>query len=192
MPPSSILIVADDPLVQAGLSQRLRPDDEGPSLTVAGPADVIDTDADVCVWDFAGAPELAADVLPPVLALVAHDEAGAEALAWGARGVLERTDTRLLSAVYAVADGHNVIGQSLSGLLPTPAEPRGAPVRLTPREEEVLGLLSDGLSNRAIAEALSVSVHTARFHVQSLLDKLGAETRTEAVALAFRAGLVEL
>lgn len=63
---------------------------------------------------------------------------------------------------------------------------------LTPREAEVLGLLAEGLSNKLIADRLKVSDHTAKFHVNSILNKLGAETRTEAVVLAARRGLLML
>ncbi len=56
----------------------------------------------------------------------------------------------------------------------------------------MLELLAEGLSNKEIASQLGVSPHTAKFHVTALLDKFGAETRTEAVVLAARAGLLAL
>jgi DNA-binding CsgD family transcriptional regulator len=61
---------------------------------------------------------------------------------------------------------------------------------LTGREREVLALLAEGASNKAIARALGVSIHTAKFHVASLTEKLGAKGRVEAVAIAIRSGLV--
>lgn len=61
---------------------------------------------------------------------------------------------------------------------------------LTGREREVLALLAEGASNKAIARALGVSIHTAKFHVASLTEKLGAKGRLEAVAIAIRSGLV--
>ena len=64
------------------------------------------------------------------------------------------------------------------------------PVALSPREREVLALLSEGASNKEIARTLAVSVHTAKFHVASLTEKLGARSRVEAIAIAIRAGLV--
>ena len=70
------------------------------------------------------------------------------------------------------------------------AESDEATAALTPREREVLALLAEGASNKAIARALSVSVHTAKFHVASLTEKLGASGRLEAVAIAIRSGLV--
>lgn len=61
---------------------------------------------------------------------------------------------------------------------------------LSPREREVLALLAEGASNKIIARALGITVHTAKFHVASLTEKLGAHNRLEAVAIAIRAGLV--
>ncbi len=61
---------------------------------------------------------------------------------------------------------------------------------LTPREREVLELVAEGMSNRAIAERLGNSEHTVKFHVSSLLGKLGAATRAELVAIAIRRGLI--
>ena len=57
-------------------------------------------------------------------------------------------------------------------------------VLLTPREIEVLGAIGDGLTNKAIARRLDISLHTVKFHIESLFRKLGARTRTEAVAKA--------
>ncbi len=77
--------------------------------------------------------------------------------------------------------------------------PRAATVRpaeadtpLTPRELEVLALLAEGASNKAIARRLGISVHTAKFHVGSLIDKLDAVGRTDAVAHAARIGVIHL
>ena len=63
---------------------------------------------------------------------------------------------------------------------------------LTPRETQVLELVADGLSNKAIAAALGVSDETVKFHLGSILGKLGASNRTDAVRLAVRRGLVSL
>ncbi len=61
---------------------------------------------------------------------------------------------------------------------------------LTPREVDVLALLAEGASNKAIARKLGISVHTVKFHIASLLDKLDADGRTEAVAQAARIGAI--
>jgi DNA-binding NarL/FixJ family response regulator len=60
----------------------------------------------------------------------------------------------------------------------------GGHALLTPRELEVLAALTEGLTNKAIARRLNISLHTVKFHVESLFRKLGARTRTEAVAKA--------
>jgi DNA-binding CsgD family transcriptional regulator len=65
-------------------------------------------------------------------------------------------------------------------------------IPLTPRELEVLTLLAEGLSNKAIARRLGISVHTAKFHVGALMDKLDAVGRTDAVAHAVRRGVIYL
>ena len=70
------------------------------------------------------------------------------------------------------------------------AEP--ADIDLTPRERDVLLLMAEGASNKAIARQLGISVHTAKFHVGSLLDKLDATGRTDAVAHAARRGVIHL
>ena len=78
-------------------------------------------------------------------------------------------------------------------VLPAPAtSPTDGEVPLTPRELEVLALLAEGASNKTIARRLGISVHTAKFHVGSLLDKLDAIGRTDAVAHAARLGVINL
>ncbi len=69
--------------------------------------------------------------------------------------------------------------------------PQASDVALTPREFDVLALIAEGASNKAIARRLGISVHTVKFHIASLLDKLDAEGRTEAVALAARMGAIK-
>jgi DNA-binding CsgD family transcriptional regulator len=65
-------------------------------------------------------------------------------------------------------------------------------LNLTPRERDVLVLLAEGASNKAIARQLGISVHTAKFHVASLLEKFDATGRTDAVAHAARLGVIHL
>jgi DNA-binding CsgD family transcriptional regulator len=67
-----------------------------------------------------------------------------------------------------------------------------ADIELTPRELDVLTLLAEGASNKTIARQLGISVHTAKFHVGSILDKLDATGRTDAVAHAARRGVINL
>ena len=70
--------------------------------------------------------------------------------------------------------------------------PADGDVLLTPRELEVLTLLAEGMSNKAIARRLGISVHTAKFHVGALIDKFDAVGRTDAVAHAARRGVIQL
>lgn len=65
-------------------------------------------------------------------------------------------------------------------------------IELTPRERDVLALMAEGASNKSIARHLGISVHTAKFHVGSLLEKLDATGRTDAVAHAARRGVIHL
>ncbi len=99
----------------------------------------------------------------------------------------------LFGAIRAIDGGATLIEASVTArLLDHMRRPDEATVELTPREAEVLDLLAVGLSNREIAEHLYISERTVKFHVSSLLDKLDAANRTEAVARAARRGLVEL
>jgi DNA-binding CsgD family transcriptional regulator len=73
-----------------------------------------------------------------------------------------------------------------------PARIEPVDIELTPRELDVLALMAEGASNKAIARQLGISVHTAKFHVGSILDKLDATGRTDAVAHAARRGVINL
>ncbi|MBK7860630.1 MAG: response regulator transcription factor [Archangiaceae bacterium] len=141
----------------------------------------------------------------PVLALTATDD-GLPAIAAGASGSLHRdTPAELvLAAISALHQGLAVFDRSfVTRLVPTapaeahphPAAAEAAPEareELTPREQEVLALLAEGLSNKEIASRLDISDHTAKFHVNSILQKMGAQKRVEAVVRAARLGIIDL
>lgn len=96
--------------------------------------------------------------------------------------VIESLDPSLiLSAAAVIASGYKL----------TP-DRHGEAIRLSSREKEVASLLVDGASNKVIARELDISVHTAKFHVTAVLDKLGARNRADAVAIALREGVVTL
>jgi len=103
-----------------------------------------------------------------------------------------------LAAALADVPGLQLVGPGAAAdatiVLPAVAAPLtdGGDVPLTPRELEVLSLLAEGASNKTIARRLGISVHTAKFHVGSLLDKLDALGRTDAVAHAARRGVIHL
>lgn len=159
--------------------------------------------ADVVVVDgpagLARIAELKSDV--PVLALVAQDET-ITAIAAGASGALHRDSppSAISAALLALTEGLAVFDRSfVSSLVPKDRPPEQisevavAPAEtLTDREREVLGLLAEGLSNKEIAQTLEISEHTAKFHVNSILQKLSAQKRVEAVVRAARLGLIEL
>ena len=131
----------------------------------------------------------------PTLALVPDADAASEALAAGARATLPRDAprARLVAALRAAIEGLLVADASFAERLLRSRRVAEAPVEaLTPRELEVMQLLSDGLSNKLIADRLGVSEHTAKFHVNSIMGKLGAQTRTDAVVRGARLGLVVL
>ena len=102
-----------------------------------------------------------------------------------------------LATLLAGVPGLRLVGAGESAdaavvLLPVASPPADGDIALTPRELEVLALLAEGASNKAIALRLGISVHTAKFHVGSLLDKLDAVGRTDAVAHAARLGVILL
>jgi DNA-binding NarL/FixJ family response regulator len=126
------------------------------------------------------------------------------------------TDERIVGAIQAGAKGYllkgapraeifnavRVIGQGGSLLQPviasklihhiTSQHDLPSLENLTEREKEVLGLMAQGKTNREIAELLVITERTVKFHVSSILDKLGADNRTEAVTIAVQRGLVNL
>lgn len=191
----STVVVARDPLVRSGLCAVLAAY-PGLVLKEALGSNEPGLVADVVVWD---APEALPLALVPTLVLVnAPDEARA-ALRAGALGALSRSAPAeaIAPAAVAVASGHRVLDAAFASALfdlaaPAPVAPAPSPPLLSRREEQVLGLMAEGLSNRDIAERLGISRHTAKFHVNAVLDKLGATTRTEAVVLAARGGLLTL
>jgi DNA-binding NarL/FixJ family response regulator len=115
------------------------------------------------------------------------------------RAVLPRdaTAAEIRAAVEAVATGlialHPDALDAAGRGAPLPVTGRAEPDQpLTDRELEVLTMMADGLGNKIIAARLGISSHTAKFHVASIMAKLGAGSRTEAVAIGMRRGLVAI
>jgi DNA-binding CsgD family transcriptional regulator len=96
---------------------------------------------------------------------------------------LDADPALVLSAAHLVAAGYSVRREAST-------REGSVRVRLSPREVEVIDLLATGASNKHIARQLDISVHTAKFHVAAVLDKLGARNRADAVAIALREGFV--
>jgi two-component system, NarL family, response regulator YdfI len=131
----------------------------------------------------------------PLVVLVRDEQRVAlQALRLGARGILgvEADADRLAAAVVSVFYGMLVLPAGIMPLAEAHATWTAPPEPLTPRELEILGLLAGGDSNKTIAARLDISVHTVKFHISSILAKLGVTSRTEAVALGLRLGVVLL
>ncbi len=206
--PLRLVLVAEDPLARGALSRALS--EQGGELLVASSGTQAELEStggeapDVVLWDTGlRLPEAdvrveAPDLGAPVLALVADEAAGEVALTAGVRGLLFRDvgPAPLVAGLVAVARGLTVFDPGLAEVRAasraTTASGAPGPDSLTPREREVLALLAEGLSNKAIADRLSISEHTAKFHVNAVLAKLGVQRRTEAVVRAARMGLVTL
>jgi DNA-binding NarL/FixJ family response regulator len=126
----------------------------------------------------------------PRLVLAGAPPAMAAALRAGARGVLPPEASSADFAAALAAIGRGLVVAPAAAVNPPRAASGG--VNLTPREREVLELLALGASNKVIARRLGLSFHTAKAHVATVLEKLGAGSRADAVARGARAGLVQL
>jgi DNA-binding NarL/FixJ family response regulator len=128
---------------------------------------------------------------------IVHDLSYADVVV-GARRTSSQdvTADQILAAVHAAAAGLQVMSVE-EGAVFLPRSQMHVPVEeivepLTPREMDVLEMLAEGLSNKMIAHRLSISDHTAKFHVNSILAKLNAGTRTGAVTRGIRLGLIKI
>lgn len=136
--------------------------------------------------------------VPPIVLLVDDPAAAwtAAARRAGVRAVLghDAGAEQISAAIGAATAG--LITLHPDALRARAASPRAANVEadhaLTSRQREILEMMAAGLSNRVIAARLGISVYTVKFHVAAILDKLGAGTRTEAVTLGVRNGLISL
>jgi DNA-binding NarL/FixJ family response regulator len=204
----SVLIASDDPLARTALFGALSSEPGILVIGQTGAGDELDAwlrrsgDA-VTLLDVGIASEPALERISGlegrgalVIALVADDTRARQALFAGARGALvrEANGPRLAAALRAVASGLVVVDEAFAdaGFRARPAATAAPLEPLTPRESEVLQLLAQGLSNKAIADRLRISEHTAKFHVTAILGKLGVFSRTEAIVQAARLGLVIL
>jgi DNA-binding NarL/FixJ family response regulator len=202
-----VLIVAEDPLARAGLATLLA-DQLGCEIVgqEAGTEALARTEtdiADVVVmdmgWDPSRTLETEDDLRElgrPVVALVPDASSASEVWASGVAGLLLRDEdgAGLMAAISAVFNGMIVVDPELAGaIMPAASHATSPPAQpLTPRELGVLQLLAEGLPNKAIAHRLDISEHTVKFHVNSILSKLDAQSRTEAVVHATRQGLILL
>ncbi len=202
-----VIVVGDDPLARAGLANLLTEVDV--VATIATDDSVLEAfqtyAPDAVLWDLGWDLDNSkwrdrlsdlAELGASVVTLLPEPSHTTEALSAGARGLLSREadPASILAALNAVNNGLVAVDPALGGvLLPTNDETAAFQLEeLTKREHEVLELLAEGLSNRSIAYRLEISEHTVKFHVNSILRKLGAQSRTEAVVRATRSGLILL
>ncbi|HCG01677.1 MAG TPA: DNA-binding response regulator [Chloroflexi bacterium] len=208
---SRVLIVAQASVVRAGLEAILG---DAPGLQVVGTsatssdlADQVESLQPDVILAAPGGPlseTLSASKEGlPALVLLTDDSDGAaalDALRYGARAVLPRDaqPEEIVAAVQAAASGLTVLTVETSApLLPYlsgigRADSVNQGEALTPREVEVLSMLAEGAGNKIIARRMGISEHTVKFHVGSIMGKLNAASRTEAVTVGIRRGLILL
>ena len=208
-----VLIVAGDLLARAGLAANLA---NQPGLTVVGQ---IGLDPDLAKsieayrpgalvwdlgWDMNASLELIAGLHledqpenrsenPPVLVLLPDASRASDAWVAGARGLLLRYagPDRIYSGLLSLRQGLVVMDPGLAASAPVLRSPPTDPGPiLISRVTQALKLLAEGLSNKTMADRLGISENTVKFHVNSIMGKLGARSRTEALSLAIRAGLI--
>ena len=197
-PGPSVVVVARSPAVRAGLRALL----ESQGIPVTGELTPAALDLSPLPFDLmvAEATAFAEFDTPPALpaVLVGDDPDALAAFAEVplARAFLssEAGPAELAAAVHAVAAGLVAFEPRLLRRVAASGTPAGpdAGADLTAREREVLALMAAGLPNKTIALRLGISEHTAKFHVGTVLAKLGAASRTEAVMIAARRGLLPL
>jgi DNA-binding NarL/FixJ family response regulator len=174
-----VLLRADDPVRRRGLA----------AMVEAAGHQVVTETPDVVLCDLARDTAPPAEAEAPVVVLT-----GDAMLQGQPAGVLPRDIdvAQLGPALRAVAAG--LLVRVPGGLRPDgfhAAADEAAPV-LTPREAEILTLVGQGMSNKAVARELGISVHTVKFHLEALFAKLDATSRAEAVAKGLLGGVIEL
>jgi DNA-binding NarL/FixJ family response regulator len=209
-----VLVVAHSIVIRAGLEALITTE---PSLTIVGSTAHSDSLAqqieqlqpEVVLLEWTAQDDellltlTSADTgLSPVIVLLIEDSSDstlAEFLRAGIRGMLpiEATANEIVGAIVAAATGLTVLHPDvIDVLLPALPATRSLPEMptqaLTTREVEVLGMLAEGLGNKTIARRLTLSEHTVKFHISSIFSKLNASSRTEAVILGARQGLILL
>jgi DNA-binding NarL/FixJ family response regulator len=209
-----VFIVAPTPFARAGLRSMIEDgaevDDAGMNgnVLVVGEAgslfepgiELLEADVVVVVGDqpLEEAARAVAEEGAQAILLLSEDDRSVPALrefaprGWGIVAP-DVPPEEISAAINAVARGLVVLPRDIAGrllqgmaMVEEPTEP------LTAREREVLGLLGRGLSNKMIARDLRISEHTVKFHVSSIYAKLGVASRTEAVSLGARLGLILL
>ena len=204
--PARVFLVASTPIARVGLRSILESAEVNAGVLMVGEADsvveLVSPEADVVVVAGDDFLEEAARAVveegTQAILLLSDDDRSVPLLrevAPRGLGVIspDVSPEELSAAIVAVAQGLVVLPRTLTGRLlrgHEAVEELAEP--LTAREREVLGLLGRGLSNKMIARDLQISEHTVKFHVSSIYAKLDAASRTEAVRLGARFGLISL
>jgi DNA-binding NarL/FixJ family response regulator len=201
-----VLISAPSPVTRARLANRLRSFSqfqvvEAPSDQIVASAD-LQPDVHLAVVDNDDEATITLDDsarrIPLILLLSDNPAIPVDAIRQGTFAVLpnDLADLQLAAAIEAVAAGLGVfipdetLDEAEGTMLPFAAHSPRPPESLTSREIEVLRAMADGLTNKEIAVRLRISENTAKFHVGSVMGKMGARSRTEAVMLGVRYGIV--
>ncbi len=208
---AQLLVVADNLLARAGLTALL----EERGCSVLAQVDGADLQADIdrsqpdalvidLGWDSSlmrgRLNQIESDL--PILAIASEDDFPSLAALLHTLRVFpqfalllrESSPDTIVAALDALGAGLSVIEPQLSALLDTPGHSTKDPLLspMTAREQEVLQQLARGLTNRAIALELGITQHTVKFHVNAIMSKLDAQSRTEAVVRATQLGLIAL
>lgn len=218
----NVLICAASSLARAGLERLLDQHGVRVVAEVSNagdlPAKIAESDPEVIILRLDAPPreirwqELMALGVPVVLLVESVDSIHlSAAVANGVQAILvgDVTGAELAAAVASAAAGLLALSSDLADLVRqdllahstvdaenftpdlAPME-GGSPEHLTLREREVLEMMSEGLSNKEIAAQLNISAHTVKFHISSILGKLGASSRTEATTIGLRRGLITI
>jgi DNA-binding NarL/FixJ family response regulator len=198
------LIVDDHPVVRAGVRALLESTwkdadvadacsvDDAAAMVSDGPPDVVIVDpwrAGVEVGDVVG--RLQKDVRAPIVVFTSDGGARllSEALKAGVKGYVRKDSPSddLIRAIEAAHSGEFYVDPGLSSTIVLDEADR----TLSARQREILQMLADGMQTDAVAERLGLSTETVRTHTKRILAKLEASTRTQAVAIGIRHGLIE-
>jgi DNA-binding NarL/FixJ family response regulator len=201
-----VVVAATSAVRRAGLESIIRSE---PDFQLAGSTGSLarlglhasNAEADVVVADSDFLPELADSPTAAIVLLTEITDARSlsRLLKAGARSILPRESDpdEIVSAIYAAYSGNVLVSAQAAESLAAVYGDREAAAdefaeEITSREAEVLRMLAEGLVNKDIASRLGISEHTVKFHISSILEKLGASTRTEAVTLGIRRGLIPI
>ena len=208
-----VLVVDDSPLFRDGLISLL----EGAGFEVAGQAEdgeaaleaVSRLQPDLVLLDLK-MPKMDGltalrhlkssqpDLIVVILTVSEEDEDLVDAIEAGANGYLHKNlnAAQFLSLLKGLEQGEAAITRKtaaklMAGIARAPRSSPKSGLHLTPKELGVLGLVADGLTNRKISQRLSVSENTVKYHLRNIMQKLGAQNRTEAVTIAIQNGLLD-